>query len=33
MEANKSLQRMFDPLPIVAAAKTAVASNTTEFKR
>jgi|TARA_R110000823_G_scaffold51415_1_gene128179 hypothetical protein len=30
---NKSLHWTFDPLPIFAAAKTAIASNARELKR
>jgi hypothetical protein len=30
---NKSLQRTFDPLPIFAAAKTGITSNTAELRR
>jgi hypothetical protein len=30
---NKSLQRTFDPPPIIAAAKTGVASNVAELRR
>ena len=32
-EANKSLQRSFDPPPIFAAAKTGAASNAAELSR
>lgn len=32
MTPNKSLQRTFDPPPIFAIAKTAVASNAAELK-
>lgn len=33
MTPNRSLQRTFDPPPIFATAKTAVASNAAELKR
>ena len=33
MTPNKSLQRTFDPPPIFATAKTAVASNAAELRR
>lgn len=33
MASKKSLQVTFDPLPIFAAAKTAVDSNAPEFRR
>jgi len=33
LRANKSLQVTFDPLPIFAAAKTAIASNAPELRR
>jgi len=30
---NKSLQRTFDPLPILAVAKTGIATNAAELRR
>ena len=33
MTANKSLHLTFDPLPIFAAAKTGIASNSGELRR